>query len=376
MLGNMNSKSSNKKMLEIALKLLKQIEQNGYSAYIIGGFVRDLYLKIPTVDIDITTSATPKEIREIFAENCLPNDEYGSIKVIFQGVQFEITTYRKELTYKDNRKPVEFQYIDTLEEDLQRRDFIINTICMDSSGKIIDLLESQKDIKEKIIHTVGNANQKFSEDVLRILRAIRFATVLNFKLSEEVKEAILLNKYLLKNLSYDRKKKELDKIFTSKNVKYGVKLLIEMGLDQCLEIPNLRTITYFGDILGTWSLLDTEKYPFTKNEREMMDKIKEAMTMDLRDPFTLYHFDPYVTMIVADMKGISKKEITKRYNRLPIKSIKDLEIDGNEIMQILEIEGGPLIKTILGSLEYEVLYSKLKNKKSELKKYVVKHYKK
>lgn len=374
MLGNMNLKS-NKKILEIAIKLLKQIEQNGFSAYIVGGFVRDLQMKVASTDIDITTSATPKEIREIFGENCLPNDEYGSIKVIFQGVNFEITTYRKEITYKDHRKPVEFQYIDTLEEDLQRRDFIINTICMNSNGKIVDLLGAQKDIREKIIHTVGNANQKFSEDVLRILRAIRFATVLNFKLSEEVKEAILLNKYLLKNLSYDRKKKELDKIFTSKNVKYGVKMLTEFGLDQYLEIPNLKSVTYFGDILGTWALLDANQYPFTKNEREMIDDIKEAMTMDLKDPFTLYHYDPYVSMIVADMKGISKREITKRYNHLPIKSIKDLEIDGNEIKQILGIEGGPLIKNILDNLEYEVLYSKLKNKKSELKKYVVKHYK-
>ncbi len=371
----MNLKSNKNKMLETALKLLKQIEKSGFSAYIVGGFVRDLQLKILSTDIDIATSATPKDIREIFKDNCLAGEEYGSTRVILQGIHFEITTFRKEITYQENRRPVEFEYIDNLTEDLYRRDFLMNTLCMDSNGKIIDLLGAMGDIRSREIHTVGNSNQKFSEDVLRILRAVRFATVLNFKLSDEVREAILLNKYLLKNLSYERKKKELDKIFTSKNVQYGVRLLIDLGLDQCLEIPNLKNIQHFGDILGTWALLNSDKYPFSKNERQMIHDIREAMTMDLKDPFTLYHYDLYVSIVVADMKGISKKEVTKRYNRLPIKSIQDLEIDGNEIMQLLEIESGPLIKNILNNLEYEVLYSKLKNKKSELKKYVVKHYK-
>ncbi len=366
---------NNKKMLEIAIELLTNMEENGFTAYIVGGFVRDLELKIPSTDIDITTSATPKDIRSIFQEECLPNEEYGSVRLNYKGINFEITTYRKELSYKDNRKPLEFQYVDSLEEDLKRRDFLMNTICMDSRKEIIDLLGAREDIQKRIIHTVGDSKEKLQEDSLRILRAIRFATVLDFKLSDELKEAILLNKYLLKNLSYERKKKELDKIFTSKNVKYGVKLLLELGLDIPLELPNLKNVTYFKDILGTWALLEAEKYPFTKNEREMMKDIQEALTLDINDPFTLYHYDLYVAMIIADMKGISKKEITKRYEKLPIKSIKDLEIDGNEIMQILQIEGGPQIKNILGTLEYEVLYGHLKNKENELKKYVVKHYK-
>lgn len=372
----MSLKSSKDKMLNIALKVLKKIEEEGHQAYIVGGFVRDLQLKRPTTDIDITTSATPKDILDIFKDQCISGDEYGSITVVVQNIYFEITTFRKETMYQNNRKPIEYEYIDCLEEDLKRRDFIMNTLCMNSKGKVIDLMNAKDDIKNKVIRTVGPSNPKFSEDVLRILRAIRFATVLNFKLSDEVKEAIILNKYLLKNLSYDRKKKELDKIFTSKNVEYGVRLILELGLDQYLDIPNLKNVTYFGDILGTWAMLDSKKYPFTKNESKMIAEIQDAMTMDLRDPFTLYHFDLYVTMVVAGMKGISKKEIAKRHSKLPIKSIRDLEIDGHEIMQILSVPSGPLIKNILSNLEYEVLYSKLKNKKSELKKYVVKHYKK
>lgn len=365
-----------RRLQENALKVLKKIEDYGYKAYIVGGFVRDLKLKRKTLDVDIATNATPKELKEIFKDNFLPHEEYGSIAVGIQGIYYEITTFRKEITYKDNRKPIEFDYIDNLEEDLQRRDFIINTLCMDKSGKIIDHLGAMKDIKEKTIRTVGNSNDKFNQDVLRILRAIRFATVLNFKLSDEIKKAILENKYLLKNLSLDRKKKELEKIFTSKNVKYGIDLILELGLDEYLELPKLKDLTYFGDLCGIWSYLEPNDYPFTKNERQIISKIKSASGKDLKNPLVLYEYDPYILMVAADMSNQNKKEVLKRYSHLPIKSRKELELDGEEIMKLLSIEEGPLIKEILKDIETQVLRKKVKNKKLDLKKYVVKHYKK
>ena len=229
-------------MLEKALKFIKKIEDNGFKAYIVGGFVRDHLLGIESNDIDICTSARPSDIRDIFESSCLPNEEYGSVIVNSLNTRFEVTTFRKEIAYVDNRKPVEYIYIDDLYEDLKRRDFTINTICIDKDGKIIDLLDGRSDIEKREINTVGNSYDKFSEDALRILRAIRFATILDFKLSDEVKDAIIKTKDLLKNLSYERKKEELDKIFGSIHVKYGVKLLIELGLDIELEISNLRNV--------------------------------------------------------------------------------------------------------------------------------------
>jgi len=368
-------KKSSKKILEIAKNVLLKIEEAGFNAYIVGGFARDLELKKISTDIDIATNATPKDILEIFKNNYLSNEEYGSITVKVQDLYIEITTFRKELSYKDNRKPQEFMYIESLEEDLKRRDFIMNTLCIDSSLKQIDYLGAKEDIKNKIINTVGDANNKFSEDALRMLRAIRFATVLKFKLSKEIEEAIKLNKYLLKKLSNTRKREELDKIFTSPNVEYGIKLLLDLGLDEVLDLPNLKHTHYFKDLLGTWALLEIGNYPFTKNEKETIEKIQNALTMDIKDPFTLYHFGLYISCIVSDIKKIPRKEIVKKYNHLPIKTIKDLEIDATEIMNILNIQGSPLIKEILNDLEYQVLYSKLKNKKTDLKKYVVKHYK-
>ena len=180
-------------MLNNALKLLKEIDDNGFVSYIVGGFVRDYLLGIESNDIDICTNATPKDIKEIFKDNCLPSEDYGSVTVVIKNINYEITTFRKDIGYNDNRHPSEIKYIDSLEEDLLRRDFTINTICMDKDGKIVDHLNGIEDLKKRIIRSVGNADKKFSEDALRILRAIRFATILDFKLDDTVKKLDLIN---------------------------------------------------------------------------------------------------------------------------------------------------------------------------------------
>ena len=159
-------------MLDIALKLLKEFSEHSYDAYIVGGYVRDYLLGIESSDIDITTNATPKEIKEIFHDCCLPNEEYGSVIVTLKGIRFEITTFRKEVEYVDNRRPGEVKYINELYPDLLRRDFIINTICMDKDGQIIDYLGGKEDLNKKIIRTVGPADERFEEDCLLILRSL------------------------------------------------------------------------------------------------------------------------------------------------------------------------------------------------------------
>jgi len=371
------NKKKKELLQEKALKLLNKIDEAGYEAYIVGGFVRDLKLKRETLDVDIATSATPKELREIFKETLLPKEEYGSITIYFEGVYFELTTFRKEITYKNNRHPEEFEYIDDLEEDLLRRDFLMNTLCMDKNGKVIDKLGAMKDIEKKVIHTVGDAEQKLKEDALRMLRAIRFATVLNFKLSEDIKDAILKHKSLIKNLSYERKKQELEKIFTSPNAKYGVNLIKELGLSEYLDLKNLSNLTYYGDLCGIWTLLNAKDYPFTKNEKDLMKQIENALLEDdLKDPLTLYKYDLYPLIVASDIRKISKKEVTKKHNHLPIHNRGDLEITADEILKLLEIKQGPILKKIFDDLEKQVLMKKLKNKNLDLKKYVVKHYKK
>lgn len=359
-------------MLKTALKLIKKIEENGYQAYIVGGFVRDKVLGITSNDIDICTSAKPSDIRSIFPTSCLPNEDYGSVTVVVKNIRFEITTFRKEITYLNNRKPVEFEYIDDLLEDLKRRDFKINTLCMDKDGNIIDLLDGNTDINRREINTVGDSYFKFSEDALRILRAVRFATILDFRLSSDVKQAILKTREYVKNLSFERKKEELNKIFASVHVKYGVKLLLELGLDKELELDNLSKIKCFDDIMGVWAQLNVEDiYPFSKNEKEIIKNIKSVLEFDNLDSLVLYRYGLYVSSIVADIKGIDRKVITKKYNELPIKGRSDILIDGDEIMRLLGTKPGKYLRNIISNIEEEIVRGNLSNDKDALKEYVL-----
>ena len=362
-------------MIETALSVLKRLENSGFKAYIVGGFVRDYLLNRKSVDVDITTNATPQQIKEIFPESFVPNEIYGSITVIQNKIRLEITTFRKEIKYYNNRKPLEIEYIDDLLEDLKRRDFTINTLCMDSNGNIIDLLDGKKDLDNKLIRTIGNSTNKFTEDALRILRAIRFATVLNFKLDEETKKAIFFTKKYLANISFNRKKEELDKIFMSKNSKYGVDLLIELGLDKELEIYNLKDIKLSNDLLGMWSSLDVNtKYPFTKSEKELIKKIKIVENLNNLDSQVLYKYGPYVNSIAFINKGGNNIEVINSYNNLPIKSRSDILISSNEIMELLNRGPGSYINNIYIDLESKILTGELKNDNDSIRKYILSKY--
>lgn len=251
-------------------EILSILNNNGYEAFIIGGFVRDYLLNIKSNDYDICTNARPNDLKNMFKviSNC-----YGSLKIEYKDNIYEITTYRKDLDYLNNRKPEKIEFVDTLYEDLQRRDFTINTICMDKNKNIIDLLDGRKDLNNKIVKVVGDPNEKICEDSLRILRAIRITTILNFKLDSELYYAIKKFGYLLKNLSYYRKRQELDKIFLSSNIDYGISLLKELDLDKYLEINlNFKKT----DLLGIWAQIDNMNYPFTKQEIKIINDYKNT----------------------------------------------------------------------------------------------------
>ena len=365
-------------MLDTALKLLKDFSEHSYEAYIVGGFVRDHILEINSNDIDITTNAKPKEIKELFEDSCLPNDDYGSVTVIKKGIRFEITTFREEKEYEDHRRPTSIQYIDDLYPDLLRRDFIINTLCMDKDGNIVDYLGGQEDIQKRIIRTVGDALQKFTDDSLRILRAIRFATILDFQLSDEIKEAIPKTKSYVKELSFQRKKEELDKIFNSPYRDKGIQLLLDFGLDKELEIYNL------GDVVGleidssivVWSLLETSpKYPFLKNEMELIEDIRRAMDLNNLDSMALYRYGLYVNSCAGKIKGIDLKNISESYTNLVIKSRNDIAIDSDSIMKLLNRKPGKYLKDIYDDIEREILYKRLENDCEKISDYILEHYK-
>ena len=362
-------------MLDIALKLLDEITSYGFQAYIVGGFVRDYILGIESNDIDINTNATPKEIKNIF-DSCLPNEDYGSVTVIKKGVRFEITTFRKEMSYLDNRRPSQIEYIDDLYQDLLRRDFTINTLCMNKDGEIIDFLGGRSEIDSRVVKTVGNAKTRFEEDSLRILRAVRFATILDFKLDKETRDAIIDTRELLKNLSYYRKKEELDKLFGSSNADKGISLLLDLGLDKYLELDNLDKVTCTSSLIGVWSILNVvDKYPFNSNERELIKNINEAFLLNNLDPMALYKYGLYVNSVAGEIKGLDIKNITESYNNLIIQSRRDLDITSDDIMKGLNKGPGSYLKDIYSDIEREVLYRRVKNEKDAIMTYIIKNYK-
>lgn len=356
-------------------KILKMIENNGYEAYLVGGYPRDLYMHNETIDYDICTSATPKDLKSIFGSAILPTENYGSVTLIVNNDYFEITTFRRDIKYINNRTPIEFEYIKDLHQDLQRRDFIMNTMCINSHNEIIDMLGARQDIDNKIIRTVGDAYEKLSEDSLRILRAIRFATILNFKLDDELMVSIKETGHLLKNLSYYRKKEELDKIFSSPNIKYGLQLISELGLDKYLELNNIDSIIPTTDLIGIWAQLDViDIYSFNKSEKELINKFNELKNLDILDNNNLYKYGLYISMVSGEYKGIKKNIITEKYNSLYIKSRKDINLTALDICNILKIKPSKKIKDIYDDLEIQLVNKKILNDPVELTDYVSKKH--
>ncbi len=360
-------------MDKIIYKVLENIENNGFEAYIVGGYVRDYLRHKNSNDIDICTNAKPKEIIEIFKNYKTIPLEYGNVILKIKDFDFEITTFRKEITYKNNRKPETIKYIDKLNEDLLRRDFTVNSICMNKEEKIIDLLDGKKDIKTKTLRSIGKANNKLKEDSLRIMRAIRFATILNYKIDSELKEAIVNNKELLKTLSYERKKEELTKIFISENKKYGIKLLKEFELLDILELTNINNVLLTNDVIGIWSTITVNNnYPFTKNEKELIKEVNLLMNENINDKYVLYKYGLYPISIVCDLKRLNKNRIIDNYNKLPIKDRNEINITTEEICEILEIKPGPFLKDLYDDIELGIIKKEIKNTKESIKKYILK----
>lgn len=212
--------------------IMESLKDKGFEAYIVGGCVRDLLLKNTPKDWDITTNAKPEEIQKVFKNSFYENKfltvtvQTGSKTESLK--EIEITTYRSEAKYTDKRHPDEVKYAKTLEEDISRRDFTINAIALDK--EIIDPYKGEKDLKNKLIKTVGNPKERFSEDALRMMRAIRLATTLGFKIEEETSKAIKKNSEWLKAVSEERIRDEFLKIIISDNAADGVELLREHNL--------------------------------------------------------------------------------------------------------------------------------------------------
>lgn len=217
------------------INIINKFQNNGAEIYIVGGASRDLIMDRKVNDWDFTTNLTPEEVKKIFP-NTFYNNNFGTTSIVNKDKEiFEVTTFRTERGYSDSRHPDEIKWGKTLEEDLQRRDFTINAIAIKINSnnqdvEIIDLFGGQKDIEQKKIRTVGNPDERFLEDALRLMRAVRIATQIAFNLEKETLESIKKNSSLINKVAGERIRDELFKILLAEKPSRGVELLRDSEL--------------------------------------------------------------------------------------------------------------------------------------------------
>ncbi|MFC5630726.1 MULTISPECIES: CCA tRNA nucleotidyltransferase [Streptococcus] len=293
-----------------ALPLLTKIKEAGFEAYFVGGSVRDVLLGRDIHDVDIATSSYPEETKRIFERTVDIGIEHGTVLVLENGGEYEITTFRTEDVYVDYRRPSSVSFVRSLEEDLKRRDFTVNAFALDETGEVIDLFDGLTDLDNKLLRAVGQAEERFNEDALRIMRGLRFAATLDFDIEEVTFEAMKDHAPLLEKISVERSFIEFDKLLMAPFWRKGIKAL------QATEAYN-----YLPDLVGTiekWqSFLDSiaEDFRFTNSEQAwaallLALKIKDPKAF-LKTWKTSVNFQKDVERIVTIFNYRLEKELTK-----------------------------------------------------------------
>lgn len=229
---------------ENVLYIIDTFYNAGYIAYAVGGCVRDSLMGKTPDDWDICTNAQPKRVKEIFSQHHTIDTglKHGTVTLMLDKTPYEITTFRKESTYSDNRRPDSVTFVNSLQEDLSRRDFTVNAMAYNHYNGIVDLFGGQSDLQNKIIRTVGNADTRFNEDALRILRALRFASTLGFTIEADTKRSIHKNKNLLNNIAVERIWAEFKKLIMGKS---SVDVLREFADTIAVFIPAIIPMINF-----------------------------------------------------------------------------------------------------------------------------------
>ncbi len=431
--------------------IMEKLNSAKFEAFVVGGCVRDLLRKVKPRDWDITTNAKPKQIQKIFPDSFYAN-KFGTVTVKTNSkdktlAEIEITTYRTEEKYTDKRHPDKVHFASTLKQDLARRDFTINALAMDISQKIVDLFEGQKDLKKKIVRTVGKPRERFNEDALRMLRGVRFACTLGFKVEQKTLGAIKENAGWIQAISKERIREELTKIINSQNPAQGIEILRKTGLLKYI-IPELgkgvgisqnknhiydiyehsiRSLQaaanknfnlevriaallhdigkpetkqgegpdatfYNHDYIGSKfasKILKRLKFPkkliqkvviLVRNHMFVSDpeRITQAGVRRLIKRVGRENMQSLINLRIADRLGMGRPKarpyrlreieyMIEKVSKDPI-SVKMLNIDGREIMDLLDIKPGPKIGAILDVLLAEVIEDPKKNNKKYLEK--------
>ena len=379
--------------LEAALEVLNLIETHSFQAFFVGGFVRDHILGIEANDIDIATNALPSQIANIF-EVVNTGIKFNSVTILYQGYEFETTTYRIDLDYKDNRHPV-CCVADSLVDDLKRRDFTINAMAMDKNFKIVDIFDGQKDLDNKIIRTVYDPIKRFTEDALRMLRACYFAAKLDFTIANDTLDAIKKSSHLIQCLSNDRILWELEKIVKSKNPMKGFDyllttnilpylLLFKDGISLIIEkdIHDLNWVLFLCLCFYSNPEALNEIHIKAELRRQISDSIelsRKALKNDF-DNIELFDYGLEIALLANQINVYQRNskdnsvKIKSNYDKLVIHSMIELNLKAQDIIDGVKLQNKKSINEILLDVKEKVLNKKIDNNREKILKYIKKYY--
>lgn len=326
--------------------VLKRLEERGYEAYLVGGAVRDMVLGAPIKDYDITTNADPNAIRMAFQDHKTYDlgKKHGTVTVLAGTTKFEITPFRLEDDYRDHRHPETILFTSDLKDDLKRRDFTINALCMDSNDQIIDLFDGIRDIENRQIRAIGDPKARFNEDALRILRALRFEAALDFEIEAETKKQIEECAYLLECISAERKKEELLKILCCQS---AFRIINEnlrvfqtfMPFHRITRTRNNFSSPFYAlaYLLRNEKDLDLRSLKYSNQEIRLIEELIRSSKIDISDDT---HFIECFSSL--DQKDIlrflnqyHRKDFNDRFEKLRpwICTLNELKIDGKTIQK-------------------------------------------
>jgi len=254
--------------------IISRLEKNGYEAYAVGGCVRDSILDRVPEDWDITTSAKPEEVKKLFQATIDTGLQHGTVTVVIEKEGYEVTTFRLDGDYSDGRHPDRVAFTSSLIEDLKRRDFTINAMAYSENTGLIDKFDGEKDLEDGVIRAVGDAEERFSEDALRMLRAIRFAGQLNFDIAEKTFDAIKKLSPDISKVSVERIVKELEKLLLSGNPEY-IALVYEAGIFEVIA-PEIAALFKKEEIYNAIEAVRRASYP----EKKGLYQIRTALFLE------------------------------------------------------------------------------------------------
>lgn len=363
-----------------AIDILKIFNKNGYEAYFVGGCVRDYLLGEEFSDIDITTNALPEEVKKIFRKSIDTGIQHGTVTILVNGEGYEVTTFRTEDEYTNHRAPEKVEFVSNLREDLDRRDFTINAMALDSNGKLYDYHKGESDLTCKVIKTVNNPNDRFYEDALRMLRAFRFSSKLGFEIEEDTLGAIKKNAELIKFVSIERIVNEFRKLLSGKGNLRSLELLLDSKLNNYIPfLEEIETIQDFSKYSFCQSLyilakindisLDILKELKLSNKEVKLikefDKINTDFVRKIPLELMLYKYNFEDVVFISEYFSYKNRRDIENC-KLTINSFDEVDITSQEIISTIGEKPGPWIKSVVSELEHEILLNRLDNNRKDI----------